>query len=277
MSPGVPVPVAQVDVFTDRPFAGNPAAVCLPEAAMEEARMAEIARELACPNTAFVVPRAAGDGYDLRWYTAGGVEVALCGHATLASAHVLYEQGRLGRATPARFHTQSGVLVTTLAGDGAIEMDFPAEVAVRVEDAPAALTAGLDADLVWVGRNRLDYVVEVADEAVLRRLAPDLPTLAQVETRGIVVTARAAGGLEEAGYDYALRFFAPRVGIPEDMVTGTAHCALGPYWRDRLGDRASFTAYQASPRGGYVGVRLAGDRVLVKGKAVTVLQGTLLG
>lgn len=275
MTSAMSVPIAQVDVFTAIAYGGNPAGVCLLESERDDVWMANVAREMACSNTAFAQARADGDGYDLRWLTGGGVEVALCGHATLATAHVLYERGRLAHDSLARFHTRSGVLVARREGDGGIEMDFPLEVAEPVDAPPHQLVAGLGSELVWVGRNRLDYVAEVSDEAILRALKPDLVLLGEVETRGFVVTARAADSA--SGYDYVLRFFGPRVGISEDMVTGTAHCALGPYWRDRFRDgRTRFTAYQASARGGLVNVRLEGDRVLIGGKAVTVLRGELL-
>lgn len=269
-------PVAQVDVFTTEAYAGAPAAVCLLDEPRDEGWMASVAKEMACPNTAFALPRATGDGYDLRWFTAGGIEVALCGHATLATAHLLHEQALIAPGAVARFHTKSGILLASRQEDGAIKMDFPVEIATRLESPPDALIEGLRIDPVWVGRNRLDHVVEVASEEVLRSLAPDLAALGLIDTRGIIVTAR-AGNPAGSGYDYALRFFGPRVGVAEDMVTGTAHCALAPYWRDRFGDeRTEFVAYQASPRGGLVGVRLSGDRVLIAGKAVTVLKGELL-
>jgi PhzF family phenazine biosynthesis protein len=272
MSP--PQPVVQVDVFTTTPYAGAPAAVCLSSTAPDETWMARVSREMACPNTAFAQPRTDRDGYDLRWFTAGGHEVALCGHATLATAHVLFESGQITGAA-ALFHTQSGKLTAVRQPDGSIEMSFPQEIAAPLDEIPAALTAGLGSGLIWAGRNRLDYVVEVGSEQALRALKPDLAALAEIETRGFVVTARAARP-EQDGYDYVLRFFGPRVGIAEDMVTGTAHCALGPYWRDRLAGKTRFVAFQASSRGGFVNVRLDGNRVLISGSAVIVLRGELL-
>ena len=230
---------------------------------------------MACANTAFAQRRPDGDGFDLRWFTGGGIEVDLCGHATLATAHVLYEQKVLSEDQPARFYTRGGVLTAWRRAGSGIEMDFPLEIASPCEPPPTLLT-GLGAEPVWIGRNRLDYVVEVASEDVLRSLKPDLHALAPIDTRGIVVTARAAAP-QLSRYDYVLRFFGPRVGIPEDMVTGTAHCALAPYWREKFADgRSVFTAFQASPRGGFVSVRLEGDRVMIGGKAVTVLHGQLL-
>jgi predicted PhzF superfamily epimerase YddE/YHI9 len=267
--------VTQVDVFTDEPYTGNPAGVCILDQSRDDIWMSRVAREMACANTAFAQRRADGDGFDLRWFTGGGIEVDLCGHATLATAHVLYEQKVLSEDQPARFYTRGGVLTAWRRAGSGIERDFPLEIASPCEPPPTLLT-GLGAEPVWIGRNRLDYVVEVASEAVLRSLKPDLHALAPIDTRGIVVTARAAAP-QLSRYDYVLRFFGPRVGIPEDMVTGTAHCALAPYWREKFADgRSVFTAFQASPRGGFVSVRLEGDRVMIGGNAVTVLHGQLL-
>lgn len=275
MTSVVQVPVMQVDVFTNEAFAGNPAAVCLLEGSRPDAWMSRVAKEMNCANTAFAEPN--GDGsYRLRWFTAGGVEVALCGHATLATAHVLYEQGKLNRTSAARFHTQSGLLAAEWRDDG-IELDFPIELAVPVTE-PDALKAGLGAPIRWVGRNRLDYVVELESETAVRELKPDLSALATLEVRGVVVTAR--GDDRPDPFDYVLRWFGPRVGVAEDMVTGTAHCALGPYWAERL-EKMAFRTYQASPRGGVVRVRVVtGDaaegRVKIGGQAVTILRGELL-
>lgn len=274
--------VAQVDVFTASAFGGNPAGVLLLEGPTGAARwqddtwMGKVAGEMACSNTAFAKLRGTGDGHDLRWFTSGGIEVALCGHATLAAAHVLFEGGHLSPDQPARFHTLSGVLTATRRSDGAVEMDFPLEPAVQVATVPTHVRDGIPADLVWVGRNRLDYIIEVANESTLRSLVPKLSILAEVETRGFVVTAAAEDPLC-SGYEYVLRFFGPRVGVPEDMVTGTAHCALAPYWQERFGDgRKRFTALQTSSRGGLVEVELKGNRVQIAGHAVTVFEGTML-
>lgn len=266
--------IAQIDVFTTAPFAGNPAAVCLLSEWPDDRWMADVSREMACSNAAFAVRRADGMSYDLRWFTAGGVEVALCGHATMATAHLLFEDRRVGEATPVRFHTKSGELTVSRSADGALRMDFPLELAQPIQDVPDALVDGLGVPLQWVGRNRLDYITELPDEATLRNVTPKLDRLSSIETRGIVVTARAAQP-NASGHDYVLRFFGPRVGVAEDHVTGTAHCALAPFWRDRLGGRTFFKAYQASPRGGSVDVELRGDRVLISGKAVTILRAQL--
>jgi PhzF family phenazine biosynthesis protein len=258
--------ITQVDAFTDTPFAGNPAAVCLLSAPRDEGWMQSVAREMNLSETAFLVKR--DDGFALRWFTPA-VEVALCGHATLASAHVLWEEGHLPAQSQARFHTKSGLLTGDRAGEW-IELDFPAK---REEPAtvPPGLAEALGVTPKYVGKNQFDYLVEVDAEDTVRRLAPDHAGLAALPVRGVIVTSRASS----PGYDFVSRFFAPGVGVPEDPVTGSAHCALGPFWQARLG-KSDFTAYQASPRGGTVRVRVAGDRVKLGGKAVTVLRGELL-
>lgn len=267
------IPIVQVDAFTNRPFAGNPAAVCVLSEARPDAWMKDVAREMNLSETAFLTPRN-GD-YNLRWFTPA-VEVDLCGHATVASAHVLWEEGYLPRGAQARFHTRSGLLLADQRGEW-IELDFPAKVGAPVEPPPDLLPAlGLDpsrSEVHNVERNQFDYLVEVDSEERLRALAPNHSALRQVEARGIIVTARASSGL---AYDFVSRFFAPGSGIDEDPVTGSSHCALGPYWMARLG-KPEFTAYQASPRGGVVRVRVAGDRVILGGQAVTVLRGELVG
>ena len=259
--------IAQVDAFTDKPFAGNPAAVCLLPVPRDEGWMQSVAREMNLSETAFLVPQS--DGYALRWFTPA-VEVALCGHATLASAHVLWEDGHLPPGRQARFHTRSGLLTGDRAGEW-IELDFPAK---REEPAPApaGLAQALGVAPKYVGRNQFDYLVEVDGESTVRNLAPDHAALAALPVRGVIVTSRA----DSRGYDFVSRFFAPGSGVPEDPVTGSAHCALGPYWQARLG-KSDFVAYQASPRGGVVRVRVVGERVKLGGKAVTVLRGELLG
>ncbi len=269
------VPVLQIDAFTLQPFSGNPAAVCVLERAGEAAWMQSVAAEMNLSETAFLVPRQRGgspDGFDLRWFTPT-VEVDLCGHATLASAHALWEQGRLSGGAPARFHTRSGAL--TCRKDGAwIWMDFPATAAHPAE-VPAGLLEGLGlapaARPVPVARNKFDYLVELETEMAVRDLKPDPGRLRPLPVRGVIVTARADGGRP---YDFVSRFFAPAAGIDEDPVTGSAHCALAPYWGERLG-RTAMTGYQASRRGGTVRVEVKGERVLLGGQAVTVLRGEL--
>jgi PhzF family phenazine biosynthesis protein len=256
--------IFQVDAFTARPFAGNPAAVCLLEQPAGASWMQALAAEMNLSETAFLHPRPDG-AFDLRWFTPV-VEVDLCGHATLASAHVLWETGALAGDAVARFHTRSGVL-SAVRQDDWIEMDFPATPAEPVA-APPDLLEALGVDAVAAGRTRFDYLVEVASEAAVRALQPDFVRLAQAPARGVMVTARAAE------YDFVSRFFAPASGIAEDPVTGSAHCCLGPYWAARLG-RTRFIAFQASRRGGIVRVALNGDRVLLGGQAVTVFRGEL--
>jgi PhzF family phenazine biosynthesis protein len=259
--------IVQVDAFTNRPFAGNPAAVCVEPAPRDEAWMRNVAREMNLSETAFLYPE--DSGFHLRWFTPA-VEVALCGHATLASAHVLWEDGHLSQGEIARFHTRSGVL-TAMQKDGWIEMDFPA-TPNEAADAPPQLAQALGIEPVYVGRNKFDYLVEVESEAALRALDPDHSLLRKLSIRGIIVTARASD------YDFVSRFFAPGSGVDEDPVTGSAHCALGPYWAGKLG-KTCFRAFQASARGGEVGVRIPpeGGRVILSGQAVTVMHGELLG
>jgi PhzF family phenazine biosynthesis protein len=262
---GVEQPIVQVDAFTNQPFAGNPAAVCVLAAPAEADWMQAIAREMNLAETAFLHPEV--DGYRLRWFTPL-LEVDLCGHATLASAHVLWETGQLAADAQARFHTRSGLLTADLRG-GWIELDFPA-TPPTVADPPPGLIQALGVTPVAVARSRFDYLVQVASEAEVRALAPDLGRLKPIETRGVIVTSRAA----TADFDFVSRFFAPGAGIDEDPVTGSAHCALGPYWGERLGKR-ELVAYQASARGGVVRVCLQGDRVRLQGQAVTVMTGVL--
>lgn len=270
------ISIAQVDVFAEKPFSGNPAAVCWLTEPADDEWMANVAREMAaCPNTAFMIQRVDGSGFDLRWMTAGGVEVALCGHATIAAAHFLFSGGHLAEGAPAHFFTKSGPLKAWHQQDGTIALSFPIDHAAAVAQPPEQIAAGLGVTPVYVGRNRLDFVVEVENEQVLRTLQPDFARLAAVDTRGFVVTSRADGRVP--GYDYVLRFFGPRVGVAEDHVTGTAHCALAPYWQARFGNgRTTFSAFQASTRGGLVAVELADDRVIIAGRAIMVMRGELL-
>jgi PhzF family phenazine biosynthesis protein len=260
----------QVDAFTDTPFAGNPAAVCLLPEARDAAFLQRVALEMNLSETSFLVRRPrTEDGYDLRWFTPQ-TEVELCGHATLAAAHVLWESGRLAQEESARFHTASGLLTAERHGDW-IHMDFPAKPIEEIADPPAALLEAIGGAPLFVGRNRFDYLLELPSEAAVRALSPDLPLLKGVPARGAIVTARS----ESAPYDIVSRFFAPGAGVDEDPVTGSAHCCLGPFWSARLGKDELF-AYQASARGGSLRVRTNGDRVVLIGQAVTVLEGRLL-
>jgi PhzF family phenazine biosynthesis protein len=260
------IPLFHVDAFTDVPFKGNPAAVCLLPAPRDEPWMQSVATEMNLSETAFLSPEA--DRFRLRWFTPE-VEVALCGHATLASAHVLWETGRLEVSAIARFLTHSGLLTAVRRG-AHIELDFPA---TRVEPAtlPPGLTDALGASPRFVGRSKFDYLLEFESAEAVRALQPDHRQLAKLPVRGVIVTARS----DRPEFDFVSRFFAPGSGVAEDPVTGSAHCALGPYWEAKLG-RNVFTACQVSVRGGVVKVRVAGDRVLLGGQAVTVLRGELV-
>ena len=258
--------ISQIDAFTDRPFAGNPAAVCLLPAWRDEAWMQNVAAEMNLAETAFLVRR--GDDFELRWFTPE-VEVDLCGHATLASAHYLWECGDLQNGAEARFHTKSGVLIAKQQG-AAVELDFPATPASRVEP-PDGLLAALGVEPLSIGCNRFDLLVEVASEDELRAIEPDFRALKKVDVRGTIVTA-----ISDGDYDFVSRLFAPAFGIDEDPVTGSAHCTLGPFWGDRL-NKTEMRGYQVSKRGGEVGVRLVGDRVVLIGRAVTVFNAELAG
>src|SRR5579862_3562361 len=259
--------ITQVDAFADRPFVGNPAAVCILEEPREESWMRLVAREMNLSETAFLVKR--GAGYDLRWFTPT-VEIELCGHATLASAHVLWEDGHLDPGESASFCTRSGVLTARKTGDW-IEMNFPATPATHEPGSHSELAEALGAPVRFVGKSRFDRLVELENEAAVRSLRPDFSRLGRLEIRGIMVTSAASS----PGYDYVSRFFAPGSGIDEDPVTGSAHCCLGPLWKERLG-RDNLLGYQASARGGFVRTRCEGDRVFLSGQAITVLRAELV-
>lgn len=256
----------QVDAFTSEPFCGNPAGVCLLREPRDDRWMQNVAREMNLADTAFLQRRA--DGFDLRWFTPS-VEVDLCGHATLASAHILTETGELPPDKQARFHTRSGLLTAVRRGEW-IELDFPVTPAEPVE-APPDLIQSIGVPARAVAKSRFDYLVEIEDERTLRTLEPDLRRLRAVPARGVIVTSRAS----TAGVDFVSRFFAPQSGIDEDPVTGSAHCCLAHFWSERLG-KHEFLAHQVSRRGGVLRVRLDGDRVLLGGQAVTVLRGELV-
>jgi PhzF family phenazine biosynthesis protein len=257
----------QVDAFTAEPFRGNPAAVCLLDRERDAAWMQDVAAEMNLSETAFL--RRRDDGFSLRWFTPA-VEVALCGHATLASAHALWEEQLLEPSDVARFHTKSGLLTAERKGEW-IELDFPATREERSEPPEGLLSSLGVTEAVYVGRNKFDYLVEVASEELVRGLNPDHAGLRRIPVRGVIVTSRAS--MPEA--DFVSRFFAPGSGVDEDPVTGSAHCCLTPYWSARLG-REEMTGYQASRRGGFVRVRLAGERVKLGGRAVTVFRGELV-
>lgn len=258
--------IIQVDSFTDRPFAGNPAAVCLMDGPAEERWMQQVAAEMNLSETAFLYP--IDSGYNLRWFTPT-VEVDLCGHATLASAFVLYEDGHLQPDVSASFSTRSGELIARKTDEG-IELDFPV---LKSDPAPveASLIEALGVEPVHYCVGKLARLVEVASESELRACRPDFNLLGQIEGGGVIVTALS----DDSKYDFVSRFFAPTFGIDEDPVTGAAHCALGPYWQARL-NKSEFSAFQASARGGEVSIRVEGDRVKLVGKAVIVLRAELM-
>jgi PhzF family phenazine biosynthesis protein len=258
--------ITTVDAFTEVPFAGNPAAVCLLDSERDEVWMQQVAREMNLSETAFVRPDERG--YRLRWFTPS-VEVDLCGHATLAAAHVLWEEGREVADGVIRFETKSGTL-TAARHEALIELDFPA---TRPEpcEAPEGLLEALGSKgRKGVYKSRFDYLVELESADEVRRLAPDLQRLRALRVRGVIVTAPGDGGV-----DVVSRFFAPGAGVDEDPVTGSAHCAIGPYWADRLG-RSTLRCYQASRRGGHLIVHVAGDRVKLRGSAVATVRGELV-
>lgn len=257
--------IIQVDAFTERPFKGNPAAVCILSQQRDDVWMQNVAREMNLSETAFL--EKTDDGFNLRWFTPA-VEVELCGHATLASAHTLWEIGYLNLTEEARFSTKSG-LITAAFKDGWIEMNFPAEPESAVS-APPDLSKALGVEFQYVGKNRFDYLVEVESEQTIRRIEPDFSLLATIPMRGVIVTSPSLS--EE--YDFVSRFFAPHVGVNEDPVTGSAHCCLGPYWGNRLG-KNNVVGYQASSRGGIIKVHMDKDRVYLGGQAVTICRGEL--
>ena len=258
--------IFQVDAFTDKPFSGNPAGVCVVPEPQEERWMQNVAQEMNISETAFLYRQA--DGYKLRWFTPA-VEVDLCGHATLASAHILWEVGYLEPGEQARFYTRSGLLTADRKGAW-IEMNFPAQPE-EPASAPPGLIEALGVPVKYIGKSKFDYLVEVDSEEIVRSAKPDFSLLATVTVRGVIVTSLASS----KNYDFVSRFFAPQVGISEDPVTGSAHCTLSPFWSKRLG-RDELVGYQASMRGGVVRVRLDGDRVYIGGQAVTVLRGELV-
>ncbi|AFZ34198.1 phenazine biosynthesis protein PhzF family [Stanieria cyanosphaera PCC 7437] len=260
--------IVQVDAFTVEPFHGNPAAVCVLTQSQSAQWMQSVAQEMNLSETAFLTPQA--DGYHLRWFTPT-TEVPLCGHATLASAHVLWTEGHLSEDKPARFHTKSGLLVAQRQAEW-IELDFPANFS-EVITTPPELEQALGVLVKTTLHNSLAYLVEVEAANVVRQLEPNFSLLKTLPVDGVIVTSKAE---KDSEYDFISRFFAPGLGIDEDPVTGAAHCCLAPFWRKHL-QKDEFIAYQASSRGGVVKVRYAGDeRVYLSGQAVTVMRGELI-
>ncbi|NLI97623.1 PhzF family phenazine biosynthesis protein [bacterium] len=259
------IPIYQVDSFTGKPFKGNPAGVCVLEEPGETQWMQNMAKEMNLSETAFLYKLK--DSYNLRWFTPK-VEVEMCGHATLASAHILWSEKYESENSELRFHSLSGILKAKML-DGWIELDFPQRPQEQVE-APPGLLEALGVKAIYVGKNKFDFFVEVSSANEVRALSPDFRMLREFNVRGVIVTAKS--DLPE--YDFVSRFFAPGAGIDEDPVTGSAHCCLAPYWSQKIGKK-EMVAYQASERGGVVKVRLTGDRVYLMGKSVTIFKGEL--
>ena len=261
----IEIPCLQIDAFTEQRFAGNPAAVCLLDDDRDAAWMQAVAAEMNLSETAFVRPH---DGsFGLRWFTPS-IEVDLCGHATLASAHALWQEGIVASNESIRFQTKSGELICARQGD-LIELDFPA-TPVSSSGSSDELCAALGVTPEFLGQSTFDKFVLLESEQVLRSLQPDFLRLSKLPMRGVIVTSTS----DDPQFDFVSRYFAPGAGVDEDPVTGSAHCALGPFWSERLG-KNDMMALQASSRGGIVRVRMAGDRVLLGGHAVTVFKGVL--
>ncbi|MDH5680092.1 MAG: PhzF family phenazine biosynthesis protein [Spirochaetota bacterium] len=259
------IPIFQVDAFTDQAFSGNPAAVCILNEPQSDEWMQNVASEMNLSDTAFIMQSKGR--LDLRWFTPA-VEVDLCGHATLAAAHILWKEGYIDPAKDLSFSTKSGVLTAKGRGQW-IELAFPYEIESQVTP-PDCLSEALGAIPVYVGKNRMDYLVELESETAVRNLSPDLSRLKPIPTRGFIVTARS----DSDDYDFISRFFAPGAGIDEDPVTGSTHCCLGPYWQKKTG-KNSFMAYQASKRGGFLRVRMTEKNVILEGQAVTIFRGVI--
>jgi len=265
-------PLFQVDAFTNQPFAGNPAAVCILRQPENAAWMQAVASEMNLSETAFLVPQKDATSFNLRWFTPV-TEVDMCGHATLASAHILWETGMVPAERPVRFYTKSGLLVCRSKGNWPepkwIAMDFPATPEKPIS-IPEGLQQALDVSPKYLGASQFDYLVELDSEETVRNLQPNFTLLKAFSVRGVIVTARSS----VPEFDFVSRFFAPAVGIDEDPVTGSAHCCLAPFWGHRL-EKVTMKAYQASKRGGVVMLELLTKRVLISGQAVTVVKGTL--
>lgn len=259
--------IFQVDAFTNQIFKGNPAAICFMDSFPDRSLMQAIAGEMNLAETAFLVEVSRGK-WNLRWFTPQ-CEVDLCGHATLASAHLLFELGKVSVSDTIRFQTRSGELRVSRGNDALMEMDFPAEPVDRQISAEL-LEMAIGASSLFCGANRMDAFMEVMSEEKLRQLQPNMAAVAELPVRGLIVTAKS----DSDGLDFVSRFFAPQLNIPEDPVTGSAHCCLAPYWAEKLG-KTVMKARQISPRGGDIEVELAGDRVLLRGEAVTVMKAEL--
>ena len=260
------ITIYTVDAFTAEPFAGNPAAVCILEKELTDEQMKNIAFEMNLSETAYVLNK--GDYYSLRWFTPDS-EVDLCGHATLASSHILWAKGLHDKDKTINFQTRSGVLKANRV-NGKIELDFPKDEEHKV-DIPDALIKTLKSKPIYLGMAKWSYLCEMDSEESVRNMVPDFVAMETLEAWGVIVTASSLN----KEYDFVSRFFAPRKGVPEDPVTGSAHCVLGPYWSKKL-NKAEMVAYQVSKRGGVLGVNIVGDRVKLTGEAVTMLEGKFL-
>ncbi|MEA1895924.1 MAG: PhzF family phenazine biosynthesis protein [Euryarchaeota archaeon] len=258
--------IFQVNSFTNKPFTGNPAGVCILSEDIPDSEMLNIAKEMNLPETAFLQEN--DTGYNLRWFTPC-TEIELCGHATLASAHILWETGDLSPDEIVHFDTLSGELTAKRNGEW-IDLDFPAEYETNA-DAPVEISDALGVQPIYVGKNRFDYIVEVESEEIVRSINPNFGLLKKIPSRGIIVTSRA----DTDKYDFVSRFFAPAIGVDEDPVTGSAHCCLGPYWESRL-NKSRLEAFQSSERGGVVRVEVKSGRVILSGQAVTVIEGEII-
>ena len=259
--------VIQVDAFTDKPFAGNPAAVCVSQTSLDDALMQQIAAEMNLSETAFLYPLEGEGNYSLRWFTPTA-EIDLCGHATLASAHVLWSEGHLTAGT-ARFQTKSGEL-SVEQQDGRLRMNFPVQPVESAPVSPAVVGAMNHADIVHCARNKVNVLVELRSHKAVTSITPDFAKLKKLSCRGLIVTSTGPDP-----YDFVSRYFVPSMGIPEDPVTGSSHCSLGPYWRTKLG-KDKMVAYQASARGGELHIECTPESVFISGQAVTVMRGELL-
>jgi PhzF family phenazine biosynthesis protein len=260
------IPIFTVDAFTDKPFSGNPAGVCVLDSPLNEKQMQNIAFEMNLSETAFLSKKDDGS-YGLRWFTPA-VEVDLCGHATLASSHILWETKKEDKSAELQFQTRSGMLKANFR-NGGIELDFPL-IDSKPMETPKGLIKALGVEPVNLFKTQWNYIAELDSEETVRKVKPDFDLLQALEAWGTIITAKST----MKGYDFVSRFFAPAKGVKEDPVTGSAHCALGPYWMNRFG-KNKFKAYQASERGGTIGVRVDGNRVYITGNAVTVLSGSL--
>ncbi len=264
------IPIFTVDAFTDKPFSGNPAGVCVLNSPLDEKLMQNIAFEMNLSETAFLNKKDASS-YSLRWFTPV-VEVDLCGHATLASAHILWETKKENKSSEIEFNTKSGILKANFR-DAGIELDFPLMESKPVE-IPKGLIKALGVEPINLFRAQWNYIAELDSEKTVRNVKPDFDLLRALEAWGTIITARASKESAADGYDFVSRFFAPAKGVKEDPVTGSAHSALAPYWMNRIG-KNTFKAYQASERGGTLGLKVGNGRVYITGMAVTVLNGSI--